>query len=167
MRIGAIPQARPPHSVRKCLIIPALAAAALLGLSSPGHALAQALVVNAAYTTGITIDGDPSDWTNLPSGVITMDTKGRGAGYGTLAVDIQYAWDYTNLYILVKENTNYAVALLWRKRSMRPITRIIRGRWTRLVFGWTSTTTRARPMAAERSWLRTTRIFNLGSGSAR
>lgn len=79
---------------------------------APNDARAQAVAVDAAYTTDITIDGNPSDWAKLPSGVITMDTKGRGAGYGALAVDIQYAWNYTNLYILVKENTNYAVALV-------------------------------------------------------
>ena len=75
-------------------------------------ALGQAVRVDAAFTSDITIDGNPGDWVNLPSGVITMDTKGRGAGYGTMAVDIQYAWDYTNLYVLVKENASYAVALI-------------------------------------------------------
>ena len=88
-----------------------LIAVALSLVAAPGSALASAVTVEAAYTTDLTIDGDPTDWAKLPSGVITMDTKGRGAGYGTLAVDIQYAWNYTNLYILVKENPNYAVAL--------------------------------------------------------
>ena len=29
---------------------------------------------------------------------------------GTLAVDIRYAWNQTNLYVLVKENTNRITA---------------------------------------------------------
>jgi hypothetical protein len=81
------------------------------GIAFGGAALAQtggAKVVDAAYHE-IMVDGDTSDWAKLPSGVVTMDTKGRGSN-GTLAVDIKYAWDYTNVYILVMESTNQVVA---------------------------------------------------------
>jgi hypothetical protein len=43
--------------------------------------------------------------------VLTLDTQGRGA-HGTLAVDIRYAWDNTNFYILVTEDTNKFTAPL-------------------------------------------------------
>ncbi|HOW68112.1 MAG TPA: hypothetical protein P5186_19575 [Candidatus Paceibacterota bacterium] len=71
--------------------------------------ISGAKVVDAAFSSEINVDGETSDWSNLSSGVITMDTQGRGAN-GTLAVDIQYAWNKTNLYILVKENAATTVA---------------------------------------------------------
>ena len=66
-------------------------------------------VVDAAYAPKVTIDGDSSDWSTLPSGTVSFDTQGRGEN-GTMAVDIQYAWDWTHLYILVRENTNSITA---------------------------------------------------------
>jgi len=71
--------------------------------------ISSAKLVEAAYSSGIKVDGNPDEWANLPSGVITMDTQGRGTN-GTMAVDIKYAWDATNLYILVNENANYTAA---------------------------------------------------------
>ena len=59
-------------------------------------------VVDADFSNEIRTDGNTSDWSNLQSGVVSMDTRGRGK----LAVDIKYAWNTNYLYILVKENTN-------------------------------------------------------------
>lgn len=64
----------------------------------------NARVVQAAYAANLAVDGNPADWAGLGSGVITMDTQGRGSN-GAMAVDIRYAWDTNNLYILVTENT--------------------------------------------------------------
>ncbi len=64
----------------------------------------SARVVQAAYAANLAVDGNPADWADLGSGVITMDTQGRGTN-GAMAVDIQYAWDTNSLYILVTENT--------------------------------------------------------------
>jgi len=75
-----------------------------------------AKVVDAVYSPGIKVDGDSSDWSSLGSGVITMDTQGRGTN-GTLAVDIQYAWDKTNLYVLVKENASTTVATVQQEAA--------------------------------------------------
>lgn len=75
-----------------------------------------AKVVDAAYSPGIQIDGDSSDWSGLGSGVITMDTQGRGSN-GTLAVDIQYAWNETHLYVLVKENASTTVATVQQEAA--------------------------------------------------
>ena len=110
MKTTTSPLAKIRHSARKCFTTIALAGATLLCLSDQQTAFSQAVKLEAAYSTSITIDGNASDWANLGSGNAKMDTKGRGL-HGNLAVDIQYAWDYTNLYILVKENTNYALAL--------------------------------------------------------
>ena len=75
-----------------------------------------AKVVDAAYSAGIQVDGDSADWRDLPSGTITMDTQGRGTN-GTLAVDIQYAWDTNRLYILVKENAKTSAALVQQEAT--------------------------------------------------
>jgi hypothetical protein len=75
-----------------------------------------AKVVDAAYSSDIEVNGDSTDWSDLSSGVITMDTQGRGAN-GTLAVDIQYAWNKTNLYILVRENATTTVAKVQQEAS--------------------------------------------------
>ena len=69
----------------------------------------DAEVVDAAFASALTVDGNAADWANLSSGVVTMDTSIRGAN-GTLAVDIRYAWDDTNMYILVQENSNGALS---------------------------------------------------------
>ncbi|HAN61369.1 MAG TPA: hypothetical protein DCQ11_10980, partial [Gammaproteobacteria bacterium] len=69
----------------------------------------DAEVVDAAFASALTVDGNASDWANLSSGVVTMDTSIRGDN-GTLAVDIRYAWDDTNMYILVQENSNGALS---------------------------------------------------------
>jgi hypothetical protein len=50
------------------------------------------IVVDAAQSTQINVDGYSSDWASLSSGIVSMDTQGRGDG-GTLAVDIRYAWN--------------------------------------------------------------------------
>ena len=68
-----------------------------------------AKVVGAAFGGKIHVDGQAGDWASLPSDVVSMNTQGRGTN-GTLAVDIKYAWDYTNFFVLVKENTNQFVA---------------------------------------------------------
>ncbi len=68
-----------------------------------------AKVMNAVHSAGIQVDGDASDWNGLASDVLTMDTQGRGTN-GTLAVDIKYAWDATNLYVLARENNSYTTA---------------------------------------------------------
>ena len=71
--------------------------------------MSGAQVIGAAYGSNIKIDGSGNDWASLPSTKLSMNTFGRGAN-GTLAVDIKYAWDYTNLYVLVNEDTNQYVA---------------------------------------------------------
>jgi hypothetical protein len=76
----------------------------------------KARVVQAAYAPGILIDGNASDWAGLPSGLIAMDTQGRGKN-GTMAVDIQYAWDATNLYVMVRENTSKYTAQLQQEAA--------------------------------------------------
>ena len=93
----------------------ALPLAILLGFISDPNSLAQetrqnrAGLIDAAYAPSLAIDGDPADWSALISGTLSMDTQGRGSN-GTLAVDIQYAWNYTNLFILVRENPNRITA---------------------------------------------------------
>src|SRR4051812_42457973 len=70
-----------------------------LGMPFGGAVLGQssgAKIIDAAYSE-IVVDGEIGDWAKLSSGVVTMDTKGRGSK-GTLAVDVKYAWDYTNVY---------------------------------------------------------------------
>ena len=109
MRITSNSFAQIRHSARKCFTTIALAFATLLCFSNQQKAFSQAVKLEAEYSSSITIDGNPSDWAKLRSGNAKMDTKGRGP-HGNLGVDIQYSWDYTNLYILVKENTNYALA---------------------------------------------------------
>jgi hypothetical protein len=66
-------------------------------------------LVDAPYAAQLTIDGNTADWSTLPSGIVSLDTQGRGE-HGTMAVDIRYAWDWTHLYILVQENTNSITA---------------------------------------------------------
>lgn len=85
--------------------LPALTATLLLGLAAGvGQAQdSQAVLVDAAYSSALTVDGNAADWVNLSSGVVAMDTQGRGSN-GTLAVDVRYAWDETSLYVLVQEN---------------------------------------------------------------
>ena len=90
----------------------ALVAALLFGLAagSSGRAQnSQAVVVDASFVSALSIDGNAADWAKLSSGVVTMDTQGRGTN-GTLAVNVRYAWDYTNVFILVQENTNNFVS---------------------------------------------------------
>lgn len=60
-------------------------------------------MVAAGYGTGLRVDGLTEDWSGLSSGVVSLNTQGRGTN-GTLAVDIRYAWDPTNLFVLVQEN---------------------------------------------------------------
>jgi hypothetical protein len=78
--------------------------------------VSSAKLVEAAYSSGIKVDGNPDEWANVSSEVITMDTQGRGTN-GTMAVDIKYAWDATNLYVLVKENTEQYAARLQQEAS--------------------------------------------------
>ncbi len=65
-----------------------------------------ARVMNAAYAPGLQIDGTGAAWANLPSSTLYMDTSANSS-IGNLGVNMRYAWDYTNFYILVSENTNY------------------------------------------------------------
>lgn len=53
----------------------------------------------AAANVTINVDGDPSDWANVLSDSVPLDTGGRG----DLTVDVTYAWDADNLYILMQE----------------------------------------------------------------
>ena len=80
------------------------------GIAFGGAALGQtgAKVVDAAYSE-IVVDGDTGDWAKLPSGVVTMDTKGRGAN-GTLAVELSTPGITPTLHVLVMESTNVAIA---------------------------------------------------------
>ncbi len=76
-----------------------------------GGGVSEATVLDAARAT-LTIDGDASDWDNLASSTIYMDStpvpaNGRS---GDLGVDIRYAWDTDYFYILVAENTTTVAA---------------------------------------------------------
>jgi hypothetical protein len=72
----------------------------------------------AQYAPGLPIDGTGAAWANLSSSTFYMDTSvnnttnyNAGSGYvvypGNFGVDVRYAWDYTNLYFLITEDTNY------------------------------------------------------------
>jgi hypothetical protein len=94
------------RQIRRSLIAGALAILPVfvspgLVLAAPTAAAAFA-VIDADFASGITVDGEPGDWANLKSGIISMDTLGRGK----LAVDIQYAWNQDHLYLLVRENSS-------------------------------------------------------------
>jgi autotransporter-associated beta strand protein len=66
-----------------------------------------ARVMNAAYAPGLHVDGTGSVWTGLASSTLYMDTTPNSTlPNNNLGVNIRYAWDYTNLFILVAENTN-------------------------------------------------------------
>jgi hypothetical protein len=66
----------------------------------------------AQYAPGLPIDGTGAAWTNLSSSIFYMDTSVNNGEIdpiapGNFGVDIEYAWDYTNLYFLISEDTNY------------------------------------------------------------
>lgn len=68
----------------------------------------SAQVIKAAYAPGLSVDGSGAAWAHLASSTLYMDTSvGSLLVNNYLGVDIRYAWDYTNLYILVAENTNH------------------------------------------------------------
>ena len=72
-------------------------------------------VLNAAYAPGLAVNGTGDAWSNLASSTLYMDTSANntsGVNPGNLGVDIRYAWDYTNLYILVAEDTNFVTPVL-------------------------------------------------------
>jgi hypothetical protein len=73
-----------------------------------------AQVLNAPYAPALPVDANPAHWNGLGATPVYMDTRGITNGTprppGDLGVTIQYAWDDTNLYILVRENTNYVTA---------------------------------------------------------
>ena len=73
-----------------------------------------AQVLNAPYAPGLPVDANPTHWNGLGATPVYMDTTGMTNGTprppGNLGVTMQYAWDYTNLYILVRENTNHVTA---------------------------------------------------------
>jgi hypothetical protein len=77
----------------------------VLGLPGYSNTNSYARVINAAYAPGLTIDGTGSAWTGLASSTLYMDTSANSTAGENLGVSIRYAWDYTNLYILVAENT--------------------------------------------------------------
>ena len=71
----------------------------------------------AEFAPGLAIDGTGNAWSNLVSSTLYMDTSVNNGTYdapgipGNLGVNIRYAWDYTNLYILVTEDTKYYTAI--------------------------------------------------------
>ncbi len=73
-----------------------------------------AQVLNAPYAPGLPVDANPAHWAGLGASSVYMDTRGFTNGTprppGDLGVTMQYAWDYTNLYILVREDTNFVTA---------------------------------------------------------
>ena len=70
---------------------------------SQGTNTTQARALEAPLASNLVVDGDASDWANLGADALTMDTQGRGS-VGTMAVDIQYAWDPTRLFLLIRED---------------------------------------------------------------
>lgn len=60
----------------------------------------QSVAVAADHAT-ITVDGDPSDWKNLKSQPLHLDTGGRGQ----LKADLRYAWDENYLYVLLEQTS--------------------------------------------------------------
>jgi hypothetical protein len=70
--------------------------------------------LNAAYAPGLAVDGTGHAWSGLNSDTLYMDTSANNtiSTNGNLGVDIRYAWDYTNLYILVAEDTNLVIPLV-------------------------------------------------------
>jgi autotransporter-associated beta strand protein len=77
--------------------------------NSTTNSLAQ--VLNAAYAPGLPVDGTGAAWAKLASSTLYMDTKANSVITNSyLGVNIRYAWDYTNLFILVVENTNWVVS---------------------------------------------------------
>jgi len=70
-----------------------------------------AQVLNAPYAPGLPVDANPAHWSGLGATPVYMDTSELNTYRpGNLGLTIQYAWDYTNLYILVRENTNLVTA---------------------------------------------------------
>jgi hypothetical protein len=53
----------------------------------------------AADRATITVDGDASDWANVKSDTLHLDTGGRGK----LEVDLRFAWDDQSLYVLAQQ----------------------------------------------------------------
>ena len=81
------------------------------GVTGPTVTNTLARVMNAAYAPGLSINGSGSGWNNLASSTLYMDTSPNSSLPGqNLGVNIRYAWDHTNLYVLVAENTNSCVA---------------------------------------------------------
>jgi hypothetical protein len=52
-----------------------------------------------APRASVTIDGKPDDWSGLKGDRVALTTGGRSP----MKVDLQFAWDETNLYLLVRE----------------------------------------------------------------
>ena len=70
-----------------------------------------AQVLNAPYAPGLPVDANPAHWSGLGATPVYMDTSELNTYRpGNLGLTIQYAWDYTNLYILVRENTKLVTA---------------------------------------------------------
>jgi hypothetical protein len=66
-----------------------------------------AKVLDAPYAPGLPVDGNPAHWSGLGATPVYMDTSELNAYRpGNLGLTIQYAWDYTNFYVLVREDTN-------------------------------------------------------------
>ncbi len=81
------------------------------GVTGPTDTNTLARVMNAAYAPGLNVDGSGSDWAGLASSTLYMDTSANNVLPGqNLGVNIRYAWDHTNLYVLVAENTNSCFA---------------------------------------------------------
>jgi hypothetical protein len=83
----------------------------VLGLPGITDTNTLARVMNAAYAPGLTVDGSAADWSGLASSILYMDTSPNSTLPGqNLGVDIRYAWDSANLYVMVSENTSLVVA---------------------------------------------------------
>jgi hypothetical protein len=53
----------------------------------------------AADRAAITVDGDPTDWAELKSEPVKLNTGGRG----TLEAEVRFAWDEQFLYVLARQ----------------------------------------------------------------
>jgi hypothetical protein len=60
----------------------------------------NAVTVPVSQAT-ITVDGNASDWASLASGVMSLNTGGRG----TLTCNVRFAWNSSYLYLLAQESS--------------------------------------------------------------
>lgn len=78
----------------------------------------RAMVLNAPYAPGLPVDANSAHWAGLGATPVYFDVSELNTyRAGNLAVTIQYAWDYTNMYVLVLENTNKWTAATQQEAS--------------------------------------------------